>query len=129
MHEATSTRHYVGEKARASLREAAVTMLAAIATLGVVLTIDPEAPAGVLAVVLSISLARSHLDHGLRERLEAAVALPVVALVATGVGLLLHRLPWIGALVFTTGMAGLVLVRRFGAIGPAARLPVLPPLL
>jgi len=120
MQEATSTRHSVGERGRASLGEAAVTMLAAIATLGAVLAIDPEAPAGVLAVVLSISLARSHLDHGLRERLEAAVALPVVALIAAGVALLLHRLPWVGALVFTTGMAVSIWLRRFGPLAARA---------
>jgi len=110
----------VTSKALDSLREATVTILAAIAALLVVLAIDPEAPAGVLAVVLSISLARSHLDHGLRERLEAAIALPLVALVAAGVGLLLHRLPWIGALVFTTGLALSIWLRRFGPLAARA---------
>lgn len=116
MDEATLTQRGMTLKARASLREAAVTMLAAIAALLAVLAIDPEPAVGVLAVVLSISLARSHLDHGLRERLEAAVALPLVALVAAGVGLLLHRLPWIGALVFTTGLAVSIWLRRFGPL-------------
>jgi len=110
----------VTSKALDSLREATVTILAAIAALLVVLAIDPEAPAGVLAVVLSISLARSHLDHGLRERLEAAIALPLVALVAAGVGLLLHRLPWIGAVVFTTGLALSIWLRRFGPLAARA---------
>jgi len=95
-------------------------MIAAIATLIAALAIDPEAPTGVLAVVLSISLARSHLDHGLRERLEAAVALPLVALVAAGVGLLLHRLPWLGAFVFTTGLAVSIWLRRFGPLAARA---------
>ncbi len=104
----------------ASLREALVTMLAAIATLLSVLAIDPEPAPGVLAVVLSISLARSHLDHGMRERLEAAIALPLVALVAAGVGLLLHRLPWIGALVFTSGIATSIWLRRFGPLAARA---------
>jgi len=95
-------------------------MIAAIATLIAALAIDPEAPTGVLAVVLSISLARSHLDHGLRERLEAAVALPLVALIAAGVGLLLHRLPWLGAFVFTTGLAVSIWLRRFGPLAARA---------
>ena len=120
MDEATSTRRDGTSKTLAALREAAVTMLAAIAALGAVLAIDPEASAGVLAVVLSISLARSHLDHGLRERLEAAVALPLVSLVAAGVGLLLHRLPWIGALVFTAGLALSIWLRRFGPLAARA---------
>ena len=107
-------------KALTSLREAAVTILAAIATLLAVIAIDPEASAGVLAVVLSISLARSHLDHGLRERLEAAVALPIVALVAAAVGLLLHWLPWIGGLIFTAGIALSIWLRRFGPLAARA---------
>jgi fusaric acid resistance family protein len=107
-------------KALDSLREAAVTMLAAIAALLAVLAIDPEPSAAVLAVVLSLSLARSHLDHGLRERAEAAVALPLVALVAAGVGILLHRLPWIGVLVFTAGLAVSIWLRRFGPLAARA---------
>ena len=79
MDEATSPPRERLSKAFVSLREAAVTLLAAIATLLAVLRIYPEASAGVLAVVLSISLARSHLDHGMRERLEAVLALPLVA--------------------------------------------------
>ena len=119
MHQAMSSRRDSGGRALAALREAVVAMTAALVALAAVMAIDPEAPAGVLAVVLSISLARSHLDHGLRERLEAAVALPVVAIAAAGIGLLLHRLPWIGAIVFTTGLAMSIWLRRFGA--PAAR--------
>lgn len=46
------------------------------------------------------------------------MALPLVGLVATGVGFLLLRLPWIGATVFVAGMAGSIWLRRFG---PAAR--------
>ncbi len=115
MDEATSPPRERLSKAFVSLREAAVTLLAAIATLLAVLRIYPEASAGVLAVVLSISLARSHLDHGMRERLEAVLALPLVALVAAGVGFLLQRLPWLGALVFTAGLAVSIGLRRFGS--------------
>ena len=120
MDEAALTRRDRMSKAAASLREAAVTTLAAIAALIAALAIDPEPSSGALAVVLSISLARSHLDHGLRERLEAAVALPLVALVAAGIGLLLHRLPWIGALVFTAGLTLSIWLRRFGALAARA---------
>jgi uncharacterized membrane protein YccC len=120
MYEAASTPRRPEVKAFASLREAAVTMLAALATLAAVLAIDPEAPAAVLAVVLCLSLARSHLDHDFRERAEAALALPVVAFAAAGVGVLLHRWPWIGAIVFTAGVAASIWLRRFGPAGARA---------
>lgn len=101
-------------KPLAALKEAVATMLAAIATLSVVLAIDAETGPAILAVVLSLSLSRSHLDHTLRERLEAAIAMPLVALGATGIGLLLHRLPWIGAAVFAAALFVSIWLRRFG---------------
>ena len=101
-----------------ALREASVTMLAAIATLLCTLAIAPTPGPAVLAVVLSLSLSRSHLDRDLRGRIEAAVALPIVGLVAVGVGILLHRAPWIGALVFVIGLFVSIWLRRFG---PMAR--------
>ncbi|WP_281849528.1 FUSC family protein [Dyella sp. GSA-30] len=93
---------------------AIVTMLAALATLACAMAIDPEPGPGVLAIVLCMSFARSHLDHNLRGRIEAAIALPVVGLVVTGVGMLLHRAPWIGAGVFVTGIFVSIWMRKFG---------------
>jgi fusaric acid resistance family protein len=111
----------------AALQEAVATMLAAIATLLSVLAIDAESGPAILAVVLSLSLSRSHLDHGLRERLEAAIAMPLVALGAVAVGLLLHRMPWIGALVFTAALSASIWLRRFGELaGRAGTLIALP---
>jgi len=101
-----------------SLREAAVTMLAVVATLLCALTIDPGPGPAVLAVVLCISLSRSQLDRDSRGRVEAAIVLPLVGLVAVGVGMLLHRVPWLGAVVFITGMFLSIWLRRFG---PMAR--------
>lgn len=101
-----------------ALREASVTMLAAIATLLCALTIAPGSGTAVLAVVLCLSLSRSQLDRDLRGRIEAAVALPVVGVLAVGVGMLLHSAPWLGALVFVAGMFVSVWLRRFG---PMAR--------
>jgi len=101
-----------------ALREACVTMLAVIVTLLCALAIAPGPGPAVLAVVLSLSLSRSHLDRDLRGRIEAAIALPVVGLVAVGVGMLLHRAPWLGALVFVAGMFLSIWLRRFG---PMAR--------
>src|SRR5690348_15491950 len=87
-----------------SLREASVTMAAAVGTLLCALAIAPGPGPAVLAVVLCLSLSRSQLDRDLRGRIEAAIALPVVGLLAVGVGLLLQRAPWLGALVFVGGM-------------------------
>jgi hypothetical protein len=97
-----------------ALREACVTMLAAIATLLCALAIAPGPGPAVLAVVLCLSLSRSQLDRDLRGRIEAAIALPVVGLVAVGVGMLLHRAPWLGAAVFVAGMFLSIWLRRFG---------------
>jgi fusaric acid resistance family protein len=101
-----------------ALREASVTMLAAIATLVCALALAPGPGAAVLAVVLCLSLSRSQLDRDLRGRIEAAIALPVVGLLALGVGMLLQREPWLGALVFVGGMFASIWLRRFG---PMAR--------
>ncbi len=101
-----------------AFREACVTMLAAIATLLCTFAIQPGPGTAVLAVVLCLSLSRSHLDRDRRGRIEAAIALPVVGLVAAGVGTLLHNAPWFGALVFVTGMFTSIWLRRFG---PTAR--------
>ncbi len=112
----TSARsHDRGQLGRA-LREAVLTMLAALATLGCAMAIDPSPGPAMLAMVLCLSLSRSHLDRDLRGRLEAAVALPLVGLVAVGVGTLLHRLPWAGAAVFVAGMSVPIWLRRFGTM-------------
>jgi len=67
---------------------------------------------------LFLSLSRSQLDRDRRGRIEAAIALPIVGCVAAGVGVLLHGIPWLGALVFILGMFLSVWLRRFG---PMAR--------
>jgi uncharacterized membrane protein YccC len=103
------------ETLRRALREASVTMLAALATLACALAIAPGPGPAVLSVVLCLSLSRSQLDRDLRGRIEAAIALPVVGLVAVGVGTLLQRAPWLGALVFVGGMFISIWLRRFGA--------------
>jgi uncharacterized membrane protein YccC len=103
-----------------ALREASVTMLAAIVTLLCALAMDPSLGSAVMAVVLCLSLSRSHLDRDRRGRIEAAIALPVVSLVAVGVGFLLYRAPWLGALVFVAGMFLSVWLRRFGPMSQRA---------
>lgn len=103
-----------------ALREAVLTMLAMLATLGCAMAIDPEPGPAVLAVVLCLSFSRSHLDRDLRGRLEAAVALPLVGLIATSVGMLLLHAPWIGAMVFVVGMFASIWLRRFGSMAQKA---------
>ncbi|WP_440268610.1 FUSC family protein [Dyella sp.] len=98
--------------------EAVATMLATIATLLCVLPISREPGPAILAVVLCLSLSRSQLDRNRRGRIEAFLVLPAVGLAAAGVGVLLHRFPIVGALVFITGMFVAIWLRRFG---PMAR--------
>jgi hypothetical protein len=101
-----------------SLVEAVATMAAALTTLACTWAMAPGPGPAVLAVVLSLSLSRSQLDRDLRGRLEAAVMLPLVAVAALGVGLLLRHAPWLGAAVFVGGMFLSIWLRRFG---PMAR--------
>ncbi|WP_237657025.1 FUSC family protein [Agreia sp. COWG] len=90
-------------------------MTAILGALVTVLLIDPEVSAAVLVVMLTLSLARSHLDRDLRGSLESAVLLPVVALSCVGIGTLLRNAPWAGAALFVLGMTAAIWVRRFGA--------------
>ncbi|WP_426662973.1 FUSC family protein [Rhodanobacter aciditrophus] len=97
-----------------ALPEAVVALVAALLALACAQLLAPGPGSAVLAVVLSLSLARSRLDRDRRGRLEAAIALPVVGLAATGVGLLLRDAPWLGAAAFTVGVAASVWLRQFG---------------
>ena len=97
-----------------ALAEAVATTLAASAALLCTLAIAPGPGPAVLAVVLSLSLSRSQLDRDLRGRLEAAVALPLIGLVALAVGWLLQHVPWVGAATFVAGMSFAIWLRRFG---------------
>jgi hypothetical protein len=110
-----------------ALPEAVLAFAAALLTLACAQWLAPGPGSAVLAVVLSLSLARSRLDRDRRGRIEAAVALPLVGLAATGVGLLLRDLPWVGAVAFTVGITLSVWLRQFGeAARRAARLIALP---
>lgn len=91
-------------------------MLAVLATFACVLLVDPEVGPLVLSVVLCLSLARSQLDRDLRGRVEALITMPIIGLVATGVGFLLAHLPVVGAALFILGMSGSIWLRRFGPV-------------
>lgn len=97
-----------------ALREAVVTMLAAIGTLLCTLTIAKGPGPAVLAVVLCLALSRSQLDRDWRHRIEAAITLPLVGVAAIGVGFLLLHVPWLGAAAFVAGMFLSIWLRRFG---------------
>jgi hypothetical protein len=110
-----------------ALHEATITMLAATATLLCALALDPEPGPGILAVVLCLSLSRSQLDRDVHGRMEAAIMLPAVGLAALGVGFLVHRAPWLGAIAFIAGMSVPIWLRRFRAsIRQAGSLIALP---
>lgn len=116
-----------GAAALQALPEAILALAAALLTLACAQLLAPGPGSAVLAVVLSLSLARSRLDRDRRGRLEAAIALPLVGLAATGVGLLLRDAPWLGAAAFTAGMSASVWLRQFGEQARrASRLIALP---
>lgn len=110
-----------------ALPEAVVALASALLALACAQWLAPGPGSAVLAVVLSLSLARSRLDRDRRGRLEAAIALPAVGLAATGVGLLLRDAPWFGAAAFTVGVSASVWLRQFGEQARrASRLIALP---
>ena len=96
------------------LGEAVITLLATLATLASAWVIAPGSGSEVLAVVLCVSLSRSHLDRDRRGRIEAAIALPLVGLCAVAIGALLQHAPWLGAAVFVAGMFVSIWLRRLG---------------
>ena len=97
-----------------ALREAIVTLAAALATLACTFALDRGPGSAVLGVVLCVSLSRSQLDRDGRHRLETALVLPAVGLSAIGVGSLLRDMPWFGALAFVACMTLSIWLRRFG---------------
>jgi hypothetical protein len=101
---------------RVALAQAVVTIVAIVLTILTTVAIAPEVGPAVLGAMLCLTLARSQLERDVRGRVEAAVALPVIGIVAAGVGILLLRLPVVGAVVYVLGMAASVWLRRFGAV-------------
>jgi hypothetical protein len=116
-----------GPAIRGALGRAVVTVVAVILTLLTTLAFAPEIGPAVLGAMLCLTLARSQLEKDVRGRIEAAVALPAIGLVAAGVGLLLLRLPVVGAIVYVGGVTLSIWLRRFGAVpGRIGGLLVLP---
>jgi len=90
-------------------------MLAVALSVGSALLLDPEPGTAVLGGMLALTLSRSQLERDWRGRLEAAVALPLIGVVAALVGFLLLEAPVAGAAAYTLALAASVFVRRFGA--------------
>ena len=103
-----------------SLREAVLTLAAMLATLACSQWLAPGSASAVLGAVLALSLARSHLAGERRGRLEALVALPLVAMASVGVGALLHQVPWAGATLCVAVMALSIWMRRYGPLARRA---------
>ncbi|HEY1976615.1 MAG TPA: FUSC family protein [Candidatus Baltobacteraceae bacterium] len=86
------------------------------------------APA-ILSAALCVGLMRRPDELTSRSVSKKIVTLPVVALAAGLIGLAFLRLPWMGALLFTAGVASSVALRGYGergaSIGRAIALPLL----
>ncbi|MDQ1130042.1 FUSC family protein [Microbacterium sp. SORGH_AS_0888] len=98
-------------------REATTTMVAAAVAALVGWAVDPEPGTIVFALFLAISLSRSQLERDARGRVEAGIAVPLVALAGCGVGMVLAASPVAGAALFTAGLTASVLLRRVGEAG------------
>ena len=89
--------------------------------------VDPSA--AVLAAVLALTMARKPERPTLSKTLARLIALPLVAVGAGAVGLVLHASPWIGAALFCGGMFLSIWLRKFGerasTIGTTIALPLI----
>lgn len=101
---------------RRALATAVTTMLAIILTIASIVPLAPAVGPVVMGAMLALTLSRSQLERDARGRLEAAVALPVIGLVAAGVGALLLDLRIVGAVVFVLGMTASIWLSRFGPV-------------
>ncbi|MBD5635217.1 MAG: FUSC family protein [Candidatus Eremiobacteraeota bacterium] len=73
-----------------------------------------QAAPAILAAILAISLSRRGSPASAAHLAASVAGLASLAVVATGIGRLLHSLPVLGAAVFTAGMFLSVWLRNFG---------------
>ncbi|MFE1883139.1 FUSC family protein [Streptomyces diastatochromogenes] len=109
------------EKLIRNAYEAALTMTAVLLSWSLALWLEGAAglhtDSVVLAVVLTLTLARTQRTADTRGRLRALALLPAVSAVCALVGRLIATHYWLGAAVFTTGISLAIWIRRYG---PAA---------
>ncbi|WP_274911415.1 FUSC family protein [Streptomyces sp. WZ-12] len=103
---------------------AAVAMAAVVATFYSAMALEHAFRLGVgvlvLAVALSLTAARTERTASRRRRLAGLVTMPVLAVVAGGVGELMVHLPTVGKAVFTLALSGPIWLRRFGPVAARA---------
>lgn len=104
--------------------EAALTMSAVLLCWGAALWLEGaeglHTDVLVLAVALTLTLARSQRTADTRRRLTALVLLPVTAGASIFVGRLLASHYALGAAVYTAGMAFAIWIRRYGPVATKA---------
>jgi hypothetical protein len=110
----------------AGLRGAAVVTASVIASFLLSYWVSSLAHAGngaaILSATLALTLARRPALHHVRKVLVELAMLPLVALVASAVGLMLRAMPILGATAFVAGMFLSVWLRQFGAAARRAGL-------
>lgn len=112
-----------------ALRTIAAVVTAFLVTYAIGVRAGTGAAPAVLSAALCVGLMRRPDELTLQTLARKVVTLPLVALMAGFIGLTLLRLPWLGALLFTGGIASSVALRRYGergaAVGRAIALPLL----
>jgi len=116
-----------------ALRSALIAIAAVLTSFGVMYAICMQsgvnASPAILAAALSVGLMRRPEKLGPRALLAKFVMLPLIALTAGFVGFTLLRLPALGAVLFSGGIALSILLRKYGergaAIGRVVALPLM----
>jgi hypothetical protein len=115
----------------AELRAATAAMVAVLLSYGSALILEHAAHLHVdvviQVVVLALTLARAQRRADPGNRMASFVVLPVAAMAANGVGLLISRRPTAGDALFVTAVCLSIWIRRFGPVATGAgTLAVLP---
>ncbi len=105
---------------RARIVSASTTVLAAVASFLTVYALcrvtGAELQPAIVAAILALVLARRPSPARAGHVAASFATLPIVAVLAAGIGWLLHTEPIVGAIVFTAGLATSVWLRNYGGI-------------